>query len=249
MKSSLVDIIIDALDSAGVEYNQDMLPALLENIHQNDAEYTEVLAWILSKKENCSAIVKRIGLNEVMTGSWHYSEIAGDIEHESGGFFKVIGVDVKTDSRESGKGWMQPMMDQGTESSVAGFLRRRNKGLHQYLVEAKFEPGNYEKVLISPSLQVTYSNLNQAHGGKKPRFAEFFDGSNQDLKCLYSQWMPEDGGRFYLKRVKYMIVDIEDNNQIELSDDFRWVSVNTLKRFLFLDNLVNPHVRSLLAVL
>jgi oxidase EvaA len=70
------------------------------------------------------------------------------------------------------------------------------------LVEAKFEPGNYAKVLISPSLQVTYSNFFQAHGGRKPKYSEFFDGSRQDVTVLYSHWMPEDGGRFYLKRVK-----------------------------------------------
>ncbi|HOH98050.1 MAG TPA: NDP-hexose 2,3-dehydratase family protein [Candidatus Cloacimonadota bacterium] len=249
MDTHLIERIRDTLDSAGVTYHQDTLSALLENIYRNDTEYQDVLAWILQKKEHCSAIVEQIGLNEVMTGAWYFSDQGGDIKHESGGFFKVIGVDVKTDNRESGKGWKQPMVDQGTESSVAGFIRRKREGIHQYLIEAKFEPGNYERVLISPSLQVTYSNLNQAHGGKRPRFTEFFDNSNPDLKCIYSQWMPEDGGRFYLKRVKYMIVEIDDENNIEINDDFRWVSVSTLKRLLHMDNLINPHVRSLLAVL
>lgn len=182
-------------------------------------------------------------------GDWYMDEKNGDIAHTSGGFFRVIGVDISSSQRESGRGWKQPMMDQGTESSIAGLIKQRQNDRNMYLIEAKFEPGNYGKVLISPSLQVTYSNLNQAHKGKKPLLAEYFDQSNLDNKVLYEHWLPEDGGRFYLKRVKYMVVEVPENTSINLNDNFRWVSVYTLKRMMQHDNLVNPHVRTILAIL
>jgi len=214
----------------------------------DDAEYNSILFWILEKQKHCMAEVERIDLKNVLDGTWFQSSQGGDIQHISGEFFKIIGVNVQTDLRESGKGWKQPMIDQGTKSSVAGFLCKIENQNIYCLAEAKFEPGNYGKVLISPSLQVTYSNLLQAHGGRKPRFSEFFEDNSKLGNCVYSQWLPEDGGRFYLKRVKYMIVTINNEIQLDIDDNFRWISVNTLKRLLYVDNLLNPHVRSLLAL-
>ena len=46
-------------------------------------------------------------------------------------------------------------------------IRKKIKGIPHYLTEAKFEPGNYNKIQISPSVQATYSNLNRVHKGKK----------------------------------------------------------------------------------
>lgn len=249
MHEFLISNLREALQDSEQECTEDMLETLAENIMQNEDEYQSTLAWIMAKQAACGARVESIGLGKVLGEDWFVDRSSGNIEHKSGGFFKVLGVDVKTDTRESGRGWKQPMLDQGTESSIAGFLCKRTEEGRKYLVEAKFEPGNYGRVLISPSLQVTYSNLERAHGGRKPRFAEYFDGSDNNVDCIYSQWLPEDGGRFYLKRVKYMIVVLPDVAHVQIDDNFRWVGVNTLKRLLRLDDLVNPHVRSLLAVL
>lgn len=249
MKKNTLEIIRECLDGQGSNYDNNALEMLIENISGDESECNEIHSWIMKKQKDCDASVEQIGLKEAMRKAWQFSETTGDIVHSSGGFFKIIGVDVKTSQRESGKGWKQPMVDQGTESSIAGFIRKKHNGKYVYLVEAKFEPGNYGKVLISPTLQVTFSNLKQAHGGKKPRLAEYFDGTLSNIKCLYSHWLPEDGGRFYLKRVKYMIVEIDEENTPKINDDFRWVSIHTLKKLMHEDNLINPHVRSLLAVL
>jgi hypothetical protein len=45
-----------------------------------------------------------------------------------------------------------------------------------------------------------------------------------------------------------MIVQIPDGENLANSDNYRWLKVKTLKRLLHVDNLVNPHVRSLLAI-
>lgn len=238
-----------ALDTLGCKLEASDVERIWENLRCDEQEYTDLLAWIREKQQSCVAGVERVGLKSTLGEEWYQDQESGDIVHKSGGFFKIIGVKVSTDQRESGKGWKQPMVDQGTESSIAGFLRQEHNGIPRYLVEAKFEPGNYGKVLISPSLQVTYSNLYQAHGGARPRFADYFDGSEEDARCLYSQWMPEDGGRFYLKRVKYMIVQLPPQVVLSISENYRWISVSTLKRMLYMDNYINPHVRSLLAVM
>ena len=217
----------------------------------NDIE--DVLDWLQGIKDNLPAKITEINLNEVNNG-WNLNEETGNLEHKTGGFFKVVGVRTETSIRESGKGWNQPMVDQGTEASVVGLLKykykRGNKtsfsAVPLYLVEAKFEPGNYDRVLISPTLQVTYDNLNTLHSGRKPLFSEYFHGENlKEVK--FEHWYPEDGGRFYKKRVKNMLVETDDC--FKVPDNFKWLTMYQLKELLKLDNIVNPHLRSIISYL
>ena len=40
---------------------------------------------------------------------------------------------------------------------LLGLIRTKIEGLPHYLVEAKYEPGNFNSVLFSPTLQATFS--------------------------------------------------------------------------------------------
>ena len=211
-------------------------------------DYKIVRQWFKNQQEKCTAEVNKIGLKEVASG-WSNEAETGNLVHESGGFFSVIGVDVKTNIREVAGGWKQPIVDQGTKSSIVGVIKKKINGVWHYLFEAKFEPGNYGKVLLSPTLQVTYSNLYQAHNGKKPKFSQYFDGTEDKYKIIYNHWLPEDGGRFYLKRVKCLIVEVAPNEDIEIPESYKWLTLFQLKEMLKEDNLVNPHVRTILSVI
>ena len=206
----------------------------------------EVLNWLQDIKDNLPAKVTEINLNDVK-GGWNFNKKTGNLEHKTGGFFKVIGVKTETSIRESGKGWNQPLVDQGTEASVVGLIRQEDvDGTPLYLIEAKFEPGNYDKVLLSPTLQVTYDNLNTLHSGRKPLFSEYFHGEN--LKGVkFEHWYPEDGGRFYKKRVKNMLVEAVDISDIP--ENFVWLNMYQLKELLKLDNIMNSHLRSIISYL
>tara|TARA_R100000008_G_scaffold86687_2_gene80921 strand:- start:615 stop:1325 length:711 start_codon:yes stop_codon:yes gene_type:complete len=235
----LKDKILDLLEN--VDGNvEDRLNHFLECINKTDID--GVLEWLENIKENLPATVTEINLNEVNDG-WNLNSETGTLEHETGGFFKVIGVRTETDIRESGKGWNQPMVDQGTEASVVGLIKKDDL----YLVEAKFEPGNYDRVLLSPTLQVTYDNLNKLHSGRKPLFAEYFDGEDRKGVTKFEHWYPEDGGRFYKKRVKNMLV--ETNDVIDIPDNFIWLNMYQLKELLKMDNIMNPHLRSIISYL
>ena len=155
-------------------------------------------------------------------------------------------IKTKTNIRESGKGWSQPMMDQGTEASIVGLLKKEFEGIPHYLIDAKFEPGNYGKLQFSPTLQCTYDNLNQLHEGRKPLYYEYFEGKNKQ-KIIFEHWYPEDGGRFYLKRVKNMI--IETKQPITPSESHIWLTMYQLKQLLKKDNLINAHLRSIISYL
>ena len=245
LKNEITNLIsnyydIDSNTKASIEQ---FVECLSDQNQFNDLQ--EVLEWFENRKNTYPAIVKEINLKDVR-GGWHFDETTGNLQHESGGFFSVKGVKIKTKTREVKSGWEQPIVDQGTEASIQGLIRKKFNGIPHYLIEAKFEPGNYGKILFSPTLQVTFSNLNQLHGGEKPRFAEYFENPEK-YKLLYEHWLPEDGGRFYLKRIKNMLVEVDENEAIEIPDGFIWLTMYQIKELLKMDNLVNPHIRSIIA--
>ena len=128
-----------------------------------------------------------------------------------------------------------------------GLLRTYINGLPHYLVQARFEPGNYGPIQISPTLQATFSNLNQEHGGRKPHYHEFFDDfkeSNDTYK--FNAWLSEDGGKFYKKRNRGLVKQVDYENTYVKDDNFTWVSLSQIKKFMKFDSLVNPHLARLI---
>lgn len=206
--------------------------------------------WFLEQQELCQMTLEDIPLNACR--GWSFDEETGWIHHKSGEFFFVQGCRVGiTENREVVGGWDQPIITQvGFDGGLLGLLRKRIDQVPHYLVEAKAEPGNPDRVQISPTLQATFSNLKQAHKGKKPRFSEYFE--TPDLfngQVLFSQWMSEDGGRLFLKRNKGMLVEIPEDSDIELQNNFYWASLYQLKELIKCNSWVNPHVRGIISSL
>ena len=224
---------------------ENRLNQFIECVNEDEG-IDDILVWLQNIKDELPANVAEINLNEVNDG-WDLNDETGNLEHTTGGFFKVIGIRTETSIRESGKGWSQPMIDQGTEASIVGLIRKTIDGVSKYLVEAKFEPGNYDRVLLSPTLQVTYDNLNTFHSGRRPLFSEYFHGDDKLGTVMFEHWYPEDGGRFYKKRVKNMLV--ESDNDIDVPYNFMWLNMYQLKELLKIDNLMNPHLRSIISYL
>ncbi len=110
------------------------------------------------------------------------------ISHNTGKFFEIIGIDVtQSTTREvGGQGWDQPIIKElNNVGGLLGLIRTYINDLPHYLIEAKFEPGNYNKIQFSPSIQATFSNIEAAHGGKTPNYYEFFSEEGFIYECLY----------------------------------------------------------------
>lgn len=242
------DKIIRILQEDGyviTEDERDRVNHLLECIKDTNKfhKLDEVIEWFKDKREKCTMDVKEIGINELE--KWHIDEKTGNIVHDSGEFFSVIGVKVSNTSMREVIGWTQPMIYQ-KEGGILGILRKKIDGVAYYLLHAKAEPGNPGKLQLSPTLQATFSNLKRAHEGKKPRFAEYFEDPKPGT-IVYSKWFAEDGGRLHLKSNKNMLV--ETNDEIDVPDDYIWLTMYQIKQLLKYDNLVNPHVRGIISVL
>ena len=222
-----------------------MLDSIRDDNQINKLDH--IIEWFNKKREESGMLVEEIPINDL--DKWNVNDISGDITHESGGFFEVIGIKVSnTFDREVGKkGWTQPMIA-NNPGGILGILMKKINDVPHYLLQAKAEPGNIGKLQLSPTLQATTSNLLKAHGGTKPLFSEYFD-EPKNAKIIYAKWQSEDGGRFYLKSNYNMIVEVDNNEDIIIPDSFIWVTLFQIKQLMKIENFVGPHIRGIISYL
>lgn len=214
-------------------------------LHDANSFYTidELRGWIDAIRAESPIELHRKNIPDLR--DWTVDPVTGEISHASGEFFRIIGVGITNSAREV-SGWDQPFIYQ-KEAGILGIVRTRFDGVWHYLLHAKAEPGNTLLYQISPTLQATYSNLKTAHGGRVPRFSEFFlEEGAAPRTIVYRQWLAEDGGRFYLKSNLNMLVEVDADNLPEFPDEYRWFTLSQIKRLLLEDNYINPHVRGIL---
>lgn len=196
--------------------------------------------WLKERCRPDEFRVEMVPLNEME--KWTLDKDGVRISHESGRFFHIEGVHVKTNFGGDLE-WDQPIINQ-PEIGFLGFITRVFDGTRYFLMQAKMEPGNINTLQISPSLQATKSNFTQVHKGKRPTFLEFFNGE-KNVKVLTDHLQTEQGGRFYQKRNRNIVIEIDED--IELPDEFCWLTLGELKALLREDNVLNMDTRSVLS--
>ncbi len=199
-----------------------------------------VLEWLGAINRSADVSVKRTSFSDLK--SWSYSKESGSLAHESGRFFSIDGIRVRTNWGLKAE-WEQPIINQ-PEIGYLGFLAKEFNGVLHLLMQAKIEPGNINKAQLSPTLQATKSNFSQVHEGRAPKFLSVFrDAKSQQV--LLDQLQSEQGARFLRKRNRNIVVKIDDD--IELPPNFIWLTVGQIKSLLKRDNLVNMDSRTVLA--
>lgn len=202
----------------------------------------EISHWLrgLNKEEYFQ--VETVPLAELR--KWQFDRWTGDITHESGGFFSIRGLKVRTNIGPVKK-WTQPIIDQ-PEIGVLGMVTKKISGILYFLLQAKAEPGNINTFQLSPTVQATRSNYTQVHGGKPTRYLKYFLESGR-ARVLVDQLQSEQGARFYRKRNRNIIVRIRDDEDIEFDSNFRWLTLGQLKQLMLINNTVNMDTRSVLS--
>ena len=116
-----------------------------------------------------------------------------------------------------------------------------------YLIEAKFEPGNFGKIQLSPTLQATYSNLERAHRGEKNFIKKNY--CKNTYKTISKYWVTEDGGRLFKKRNLHWIVNSNIKESKIPSINFKWMTLWQIREFIKKKDWVSPHLRSILTLI
>ncbi len=212
--------------------------ACAENTLMRDEE---ILDWLRERQKSYRYSVREVPLESLK--EWSFDERTGDLAHRTGKFFTVRGVDCRV-SGEVEQHWQQPIIDQ-PEIGILGFIAKQIGGVMHVLVQAKMEPGNVNLVQLSPTVQATRSNYTMVHGGKRPRYIEYFLGEKNPV-VLYDQLQSEQGTRYFRKRNRNIIVAIPEDADFEAGEDFAWMTIGQLQRMTRFENLVHLDCRSIL---
>ena len=199
---------------------------------------SQVVDWLSERKNHVNVSINKIQFDKLSL--WGFKN--GSIRHESGNFFSIDGIHVKTNWGIIPE-WEQPIINQH-EIGYLGFIVKEFDGILHFLIQAKIEPGNENYVQLSPTLQATRSNYMQVHKGHKPLYLEYFQnaGSHQ---ILLDQLQSEQGGRFLRKRNRNIIIKVDD--ELPVYDNFIWLTLGQIKQLMRHDNLVNMDTRTVIS--
>ncbi len=209
-----------------------------------NSKFQEKLYWYLEIKRENKALSSFKNLDKLE--GWILEKNNKKIMHKSGKFFSIIGISTKNAEREVNS-WDQPIVKQtNLNGGIIGLVRKYINGVPHYLIEAKFEPGNYNKIQISPSVQATYSNIDKIHKGKGNKILSFYFKNN--YSTISKKFVTEDGGRFYKKRNLHWIINTK-KKELKLSKNFKWLTLWEITEFIKKGSIVSPHLRSILSLI
>lgn len=207
----------------------------------------DIKSWYRNIIKKSKIKIKTIPLNKC--NNWKINN-KGQMIHTSGSFYKVEGIRViKSFKREVNKGWDQPMFTEpGYDGGILGLLKKDiNKSPH-YLINAKFEPGNYRFIQLSPTVQATFSNIKRSHGGREVKYLKYFKHPKKNnCKVIFKQWVSEEGGRLKNKRNLGILVEHVGKSEVRIGSDFKWITLKQIKELILENAIVNPHLRTLVS--
>jgi len=198
----------------------------------------EILDWVECLNRTVQVDIRKIALEDSTT--WFYDVQEGAIVNQGRSFFqihglrKTIGTQVQLE---------QPVFLQD-EIGYLGIICKNIRGTLNFLIQAKIEPGNINKIQLSPTIQATKSNFTQKHGGKKTAYLDYFMQANR-YHIIVDQIQSEQSSRFYKKRNRNIIIMVDE--EIEVLPSHKWMTLGQIKQFMKIDNLVNMDTRTVLS--
>ena len=183
-----------------------------------------IFNWLNNQKKKQLLTVEKTNLSKL--SKWIYGK--KEIYHISKKFFKIAGIRIQSNFYNK-KNWDQPIIVQN-EIGILGIIK--NIKTNKYLLQAKVEPGNINKIQISPTVQATRSNYSRIHGGKTIPFLNYFKKKNKHFSL-----QTEQAFRYYNKKNSNIVSYV--SKKIDLDQKFRWFSKIEILNLLKKKNLIN----------
>jgi len=203
-----------------------------------DDELADILSWVEEKNKNIKVKITKNRLSDSQT--WYYDEQSGQIRNQNKSFFQIQGIQQYGNEKLVLE---QPILLQN-EIGYLGIICKEIGGVLCFLMQAKIEPGNINKIQISPTIQATKSNFMQKHGGAKPAYLEYFLNADK-YKVVFDQIQSEQSSRFLGKRNRNIMIMVDED--VEILSSHRWMTLGTIKQLMCIDNLVNMDTRTVLS--
>lgn len=201
----------------------------------------DLLQWYDNQRSSQHLFVKRVDLKSL--ADWRLRS-NGSFTHRTGRFFRVIGLSVQSPDREVA-GWQQPILE-NPRQGIIGLLTRTVQGRRYFLLQAKTEVGNRPPVQITSTVQFTPGNyIDNARLPRPFLFQEFLKPTMG--RVTYNALQSEEGARFFRETHLHRVLELEPGREIEPPDSYRWFSLEAVRFFLHLGEVMASSARSILA--
>lgn len=198
----------------------------------------DIISWIADRNKTVSVDIHKIQPEE--NEFWFYDREEGCIRNQGRSFFTITGY---RQTLADGSSISQPIILQ-QEIGYLGIICQEINGVMHFLMQAKIEPGNVNKIQLSPTIQATKSNFTQKHGGKTPPYLEYFLNATK-YEIVVDQIQSEQSSRFYKKRNRNIIIRVDE--EIPVLPSHKWMTLRQIKHLMRQDNLVNMDTRTVLS--
>lgn len=200
----------------------------------------DVLSWFTELKCRYDLNVRSLPLGKA--DPWVIGQ--DRIYHPTGNFFEVVAVRVEADNREVAA-WTQPLVKPCREGVLA-FVVKNHGGEPHLLMQAKVEPGNFDIVEISPTVQCLTGDYRRTQAESRPPFLDFvLTAESNDV--LFDTKQSEEGGRFFQEENRNLVVKAGRSFPRELPENYLWVALSQVKELMRFNNVVNVQARCLLS--
>ncbi len=220
---------------------QDTLYSIVKSWAEKDKSINttqEILGWVNSLNETVEVDIHKNKLSD--SAFWFYDEDKGTIHNKNNSFFSIVGFEKTSDD---GTVVRQPVILQ-QEIGFLGIICQEISGVMHFLMQAKIEPGNINKIQLSPTIQATKSNFTQKHGGAKPPYLEYFENASK-YEIVVDQIQSEQSSRFYKKRNRNILIRVDED--VPVLPSHKWMTLGQIKALMRVDNLVNMDTRTVLS--
>lgn len=206
--------------------------------HKSFNSSQSIFDWLTERNEKLKVEISKITLEE--SEPWYYDSTTGSITNRNRSFFKICGIQQYMNGSLKVE---QPIIIQD-EIGFLGIICCKIDGVVHFLMQAKIEPGNINKIQISPTIQATKSNFMQKHGGRRPAFLDHFINATP-AQILVDQIQSEQSSRFLKKRNRNVILILDE--PVDELPTHRWMTLGQIKALMRHDNLVNMDTRTVLS--
>ncbi|MDQ1288085.1 MAG: dTDP-4-dehydro-6-deoxy-alpha-D-glucopyranose 2,3-dehydratase [Actinomycetota bacterium] len=205
-------------------------------------DLTEVLSHLTVERSMADHTVVPVPLRDVER--WHRDTHA--VAHDSGRFFRMIGVGVRASGREV-RSWSQPILAPAGEG-LCGFLVARHAGVLHALAQLRVEPGFVDGVEFGPTVQCTPANYVGDHAAHRPPFLDALL-PDDPARVHYDTLLSEEGGRFYHALTRYVVTEVDAGDLGPLPPGYVWLAPHQLSALARHPRYLDVQARSTLTCL
>ena len=138
-------------------------------------------------------------------------------------------------------------MVEPAQGGLCAFVCKEIKGVLHFVVQTKLECGNFDIIEFAPTVQCLTGNYKETAKDKLP-FLDYVLNVPEN-QIIFDTIQSEEGGRFYKEQNRNMIILADDEIEVDLPDDYIWMTINQLQTFIRFNNYINIQARTLLAAI